>query len=183
MDKLSVFGRTIGFHKAPFEIISRDPSSSMTKTIRLVCFVLPTRGPSTLSIYLFPIIYKILFAVFLLRVLLGWRTSSCGLIIRILAPLSLPLSFFTNSNMFPGTNHFGTGFCHYHVQKKIQIFIWKAMRNQLPTKKFLTFGHYHWDNHCPRCHTLEMTIHVLWDCPWAKEVWNQSLGILPLSFF
>ena len=118
MDKLSVFGRTLGFHKAPFEIISRDPSSSMTKTIRLVFFVLPTRGPSTLSIYLFPIIFKILFTVFLSHVLLDWRTSSCGLTIRVLAPLSPPLSFFTNNNMFPGTNHFGTGFGHYHVQKK-----------------------------------------------------------------
>ena len=57
------------------------------------------------------------------------------------------------------------------------------MRNQLPTKQFLTFGRYHWDTHCPRCHTPETTIHVLWDCPWAKEVWNQSPGILPLSFF
>ena len=110
-------------------------------------------------------------------------TLSCGLTTRVLAPLNLPLSFFVNNNMFLGTNHFGTGFGYYHVQKKIQIFIWKAMRNWLPTKKFLTFGHYHWDNHCPRCHTLEMTIHVLWDCPWAKEVWNQSPGILPLSFF
>ena len=57
------------------------------------------------------------------------------------------------------------------------------MRNRLPTKQFLTFGRYHWDNHSPRCHTPETTIHVLWDCPWAKKVWNQSLGILPLSFF
>ena len=118
MDKLSIFGRTLGFHKAPFEIISRDPFSPMTKTVRLVCFVLPTRGPSTLSIYLFPIIFKILFTVFLLCVLLGWRTSSYGLTIRVLASLSPLLSFFTNSNMVPRTNHFGTGFGHYHVQKK-----------------------------------------------------------------
>ena len=140
MDKLSVFGRTLGFHKAPFGIISRDPSSPMTKIVRLVCFVLPTRGPSTLSIYLFPIIYKILFAIFLLRVLLGWRTSSCGLIIRVLAPLSSPLSFFTNSNMFPGTNHFGTGFGHYHVQKKSKSSSGKLCATGYPLRNSLLLG-------------------------------------------
>ena len=140
MDKLSVFGRTLGFHKAPFGIISRDPSSPMTKIVRLVCFVLPTRGPSTLSIYLFPIIYKILFAIFLLHVLLGWRMSSCGLIIRVLAPLSPPLSFFTNSNMFPGTNHFGTGFGHYHVQKKSKSSSGKLCATGYPLRNSLLLG-------------------------------------------
>ena len=140
MDKLSVFERNLGFHKAPFGIISRDPSSPMTKIVRLVCFVLPTRGPSTLSIYLFPIIYKILFAIFLLHVLLGWRMSSCGLIIRVLAPLSPPLSFFTNSNMFPGTNHFGTGFGHYHVQKKSKSSSGKLCATGYPLRNSLLLG-------------------------------------------
>ena len=67
--------------------------------------------------------------------------------------------------------------------KKIQIFFWKAMRNWLPTKQFLTFGRPHVDTHCPRCHTSETTIHILRDCPWAKEIWRQSPGILPLTFF
>ena len=57
------------------------------------------------------------------------------------------------------------------------------MCNQLPTKQFLTFGRNHWDAHCPRCHNSETTIHILRDCSWAKEVWSQSPGILPLSFF
>ena len=35
----------------------------------------------------------------------------------------------------------------------------------------------------PRCHSLEMTIHILRDCPWSKEVWTQSPGLLPLAFF
>ena len=30
---------------------------------------------------------------------------------------------------------------------------------------------------------LETTIHILRDCPWVKEIWSQSLGLLPLSFF
>lgn len=67
--------------------------------------------------------------------------------------------------------------------KKIQLFLWKAMHNRLPTRQYLTFSHQHITAHCPRCNTLETTIHILHDCPWAKEVWDQSPGILPLSFF
>ena len=57
------------------------------------------------------------------------------------------------------------------------------MRNWLPTNHFLTVTHHHTDGQCPRCHSLEMTIHILRDCPWAKEAWAQSLGLLPLAFF
>ena len=67
--------------------------------------------------------------------------------------------------------------------KKIQIFLCKAMRDHLPTKTYLSFVRSYMDIRCPRCHSPETTIHILQDCPWAKEVWHQSLGILPLSFF
>ena len=67
--------------------------------------------------------------------------------------------------------------------KKIQFLLWKAMRNRLPTKTFLFHGRQHVDYHCPRCNSPETTLHILQDCPWAREVWSQSPGILPLSFF
>ena len=70
-----------------------------------------------------------------------------------------------------------------HYPKKIQIFLWKAMRNRLSTKHFLMITRHHMDGQCPRCHTLETTIHILRDYPWAKEAWAQSLGLLPLAFF
>ena len=57
------------------------------------------------------------------------------------------------------------------------------MRNRLPTKTFLAFGHQHVDSLCPRCQSPETTIHILRDCPWVREIWCQSPGILPLSFF
>ena len=57
------------------------------------------------------------------------------------------------------------------------------MRDCLPTQTFLTLGCPHLDAHCPRCDHSEITIHILRDCPWAREVWSQSPGILPLSFF
>ena len=57
------------------------------------------------------------------------------------------------------------------------------MRDRLPTITFLTIRRPNLDAHCPWCHYLETTIHILRDCPWAREVWSQSPGILPLSFF
>ena len=67
--------------------------------------------------------------------------------------------------------------------KKIQIFLWKALRDRFPTKTYLSFGRPSMDSRCPRCQSPETTIHILRDRPWVKEVWHQSLGILPLSFF
>ena len=57
------------------------------------------------------------------------------------------------------------------------------MCNRLPTKTFLAFGCPHVDTHCPCYYHQETTIHILRDCPWAKEIWSQSPRILPLSFF
>ena len=67
--------------------------------------------------------------------------------------------------------------------KKIQLFLWKAMRNRHPTRQYLTFSCQHITDQCPRCNTPEKTIHILHNYPWAKEVWGQSPRILTLSFF
>ena len=70
-----------------------------------------------------------------------------------------------------------------HCPKKIQLFLWKAMCNQVPIRQYLAFSRLNINEQCPRCNNMETTIHILRDCPWAKEVWDQSPGILPLSFF
>ena len=57
-----------------------------------------------------------------------------------------------------------------HCPKKIQIFIWKSMRNQLPTQDYFAFSRSEINNHCPRCNTSETTIHILRDCLRAKAV-------------
>ena len=62
-------------------------------------------------------------------------------------------------------------------------FLWKALCDRLPTKTFLAFGWPYVDLRCPRCQYLETTIHILRECAWAKEVWHQSPGLLPLPFF
>ena len=67
--------------------------------------------------------------------------------------------------------------------KKIQLFLWKAMLNQVPTRQYLAFSRLNINEQCPRCNNPETTIHILRDCHWAKEAQDQSPGILPLSFF
>ena len=66
---------------------------------------------------------------------------------------------------------------------KLQFFIWKSMRDRLPTRQYLAFSGLTVSDRCPRCNNLETTVHILRDCPWAKEIWLQSPSILPLSFF
>ena len=58
----------------------------------------------------------------------------------------------------------------FHCPKKLQIFIWKSIRNRLPTRQYLAFSHSEVDDRCTRCNTPETTIHILRDCPWAKMI-------------
>ena len=58
--------------------------------------------------------------------------------------------------------------------KKIQLFLWKAMHNWIPTRQYLAFSCLNINEQCPRCNNPETTIHILRDFPWAKEVWGQS---------
>ena len=58
----------------------------------------------------------------------------------------------------------------FHCPKKLQIFIWKSIRNRLPTRQHLAFSHSEVDDRCSRCNTPETTIHILRDCPWAKMI-------------
>ena len=67
--------------------------------------------------------------------------------------------------------------------KNIQFFVWKSIRNRLPTRLHMSFSRPEIDNYCPRRNNPETTIHILRDCPWVKRIWYHSPGILPLSFF
>lgn len=69
-----------------------------------------------------------------------------------------------------------------HCHKKLQFFIWKLMRDWLLTRKYLAFSCLNVSGRCHRCNNLETAIHILRDCPWAKDIWLQSLGIFPSSF-
>ena len=58
----------------------------------------------------------------------------------------------------------------FHCPKKLQIFIWKSIRNRLPTRQHLAFSLSEVDDRCSRCNTPETTIHISRDCPWAKMI-------------
>lgn len=122
MHKLFGFGRTLGFHKAPFVVISKVPSSVMMKTVGLVRCGLITLGHLTLSTSLFPLPpppnSKILFRVFLWHALLELLTLFFGPTIMVPVHLNLLLNFFFNYNKYLGINRFGTGFGHYNAQKR-----------------------------------------------------------------
>ena len=130
MGKLFIFGRTLGFHKAPFAVILKVPSSPMMTTVGLVHCELITLGHSTLSPSLFLPNFKILFKVFLWHILLDlltlflWHilldllTLFCGPTIMGPVQLNLLPNFFFNKNKYPGINQFGTGFGHYNAQKR-----------------------------------------------------------------
>ena len=101
MGKLFEFGRTLGYHKVPFAIISRAPLLPHDKDCRVSslwsnhswsfdALNLPIPPP--------PPSFKALFTVFLWHVLLGLLTLSYGPTIRVLVLLNLPLNFSVNSN-------------------------------------------------------------------------------------
>ena len=54
--------------------------------------------------------------------------------------------------------------------KKIQFFIWKVVRNQVPTRQYLAFSRPYISKHYPRYNFPKTTIHSLRDYSWAKEV-------------
>ena len=91
--------------------------------------------------------------------------------------------FYTNRNKCLWIKSCGTGYGNYIAPKRSQLFLWKAMCNRVPIRQYLAFSRLNTNEQCPRCNNMETTIHILRDCPWAKEVWDQSSGILPLSFF
>lgn len=97
--------------------------------------------------------------------------------------VSLASKFLYHQQQVPTNKQFWNWIWKLQCPKKIQIFLWKAMRNRLPTRQYLTFSRQHLNDHCPICNTQETTIHILHGCLWAKEVWGQPSRLLPLSFF
>lgn len=67
---------------------------------------------------------------------------------------------------------------------KVQFLIWLIAHEALPTNDLRHRGGLASSSNCQRCScNVEDIIHVLWDCPHAREVWyNSGLTIAP-SFF
>jgi ribonuclease HI len=75
------------------------------------------------------------------------------------------------------------------VPRKIQLFIWRALKDSLPTKLNLMKRHVLTDPVCEQCQsTPEDTLHAVWRCPeiqaaWSKEDWLGDIPLLEASEF
>ena len=62
-----------------------------------------------------------------------------------------------------------------HIPNKIKVFGWRACQEILPTRLNLAKQQIIHDNICPNCTRFpESTIHALWDCGVAVNVWAGS---------
>ena len=62
------------------------------------------------------------------------------------------------------------------VPKALQMFLWKACHNALPTKENLKWRQISVDSHCPLCGLYEEFVgHILWLCQSARDVWLEGL--------
>ena len=60
----------------------------------------------------------------------------------------------------------------HNVPLKFRLFIWKACSNCLPTKDNLHRRRERVDTKCEFCHhQSENTSHILWECPFAQNMW------------
>lgn len=59
-----------------------------------------------------------------------------------------------------------------NIPPKIKLFIWKCAHHRIPTKS-LIFPHADLNTQmCPCCNEIEMPIHILRDCTFARNIWS-----------
>jgi hypothetical protein len=89
----------------------------------------------------------------------------------------------TNSFTNPTTQTSWHWIWRIQALPKIKMFIWRCAHNQLP-KKDRIFRTSPDQQICPRCGSIETTIHVLRDCIWAQHIWaGLPIPITQLNFF
>ena len=69
------------------------------------------------------------------------------------------------------------------IPPKIKNFIWKCAPHRIPTKSVLFPYADMRDQVCPRCNEIEMPIHVLRDCHFARQIWSSFPGHLLIADF
>ena len=75
-------------------------------------------------------------------------------------------------------NAFWNGIWKANDPYKIRVFMWRACSSILPTKTNLFKQGIVSSSTCPTCQDgAESVLHILWDCAYAKECWQNS----PLS--
>ena len=60
---------------------------------------------------------------------------------------------------------------------KVKMFLWRAVSNCLPTRDKLHQRRVNVDTRCEFClHNTETMHHILWECPFAQNVWALFSG-------
>lgn len=60
------------------------------------------------------------------------------------------------------------------LSPKVKMFTWKSLKGILPVGERLVARHINVDPRCKRCGCLESINHLLFQCPFAREVWKLS---------
>ena len=58
------------------------------------------------------------------------------------------------------------------IGPKTKMFVWKCLRGILPIGERLLARHINIDHNCKRCGSLESINHLIFHCPYAREVWK-----------
>ncbi|CAH2060894.1 unnamed protein product [Thlaspi arvense] len=71
---------------------------------------------------------------------------------------------------------------------KLNQFLWRALNKALLVGELLAYRGMSWDLNCKCCSEAESICHILWRCPFAKQIWELApvshgplLSFLPLS--
>ncbi|XP_050238455.1 uncharacterized protein LOC126687946 [Mercurialis annua] len=82
-----------------------------------------------------------------------------------------------HSNVLPAVHGFSrkewTSLWHAFLPPKIRLFIWRCLHNALPVGELL-LQRFHIESHCPHCQESETIMHMLFSCPFARQVWFLS---------
>ncbi|KAL1220553.1 putative mitochondrial protein [Cardamine amara subsp. amara] len=65
---------------------------------------------------------------------------------------------------------------------KIKRFIWKAVKGALPVGEHLATRQINIDPKCKRCGEVESTMHLLFQCEFAQQVWSETPLWRPINF-
>ena len=94
---------------------------------------------------------------------------------------SATIKLTASSSSFEGFKGVWKGIWRIHVQNCVRHFMWRAVKDSLPTELSLFRRHVVADALCPLCdEAQEFILHSLWYCKQAKVVWQLVRSFAPL---
>ena len=177
------YGRITRFLEAPSRVALLGHYCQMKNNVQLAHYAITMLRLQTAFKCLSQNKLSNLLEVFMQHSLLGSLIPLCGPIIMVFAQSIQTQNIYTKQKMCLEKNLYGTGSGSYNVPKRSNYSFGKPCVIGFLQGSIQLFLDHTISDHRPRCNILETTIHILRDCPWAKEVWCQSPGSLPLTFF